>query len=91
MAEDVVGVVVTVTKVNGHTRVDAEDAEHVGDVAVKINVCNLMTMETHPMELIGRRISSTNQGFMPSFRKNKIPDYMNYEIIEAPPPLQPKR
>ena len=46
VAEDVV-VVVPITKVNGHTRVDmedAEDAEHVGDVVVLINVCDLTTM-----------------------------------------------
>ena len=78
-------VVVTIAKVNGHTRVDVEDVEHVGDVAVQINVCNLTTMEIHPMELIGWRISSMNQGFMPSFQQNKITDYMKYEITEAPP------
>ena len=60
-----------------HTRVDAGDMEHVGDVAVQINVCNLTTMETHSMELIGCRISSMNQGFMPIFQKNKRPGYMN--------------
>ena len=49
MAEGLVVVVVTITNVNGHTRVDVEDAEHVGDEAVKINVCDLTTMETHPM------------------------------------------
>ena len=59
MEEDLV-VVVTITKVNGHTRVDAEDVEHVGDVVVQINVCNLTTMEIHPKELIGWRISSMN-------------------------------
>ena len=48
----VVVVVVTINKVNGHTRVDAEDVEHVGGVTIKINTCNLMNMETHPMELI---------------------------------------
>ena len=61
-------VVVTMTKINGHKRVDEEDMEHVGDVAVQINVCDLRTMETNSMELIGWRISSTNQGFMPSFQ-----------------------
>ena len=76
MAGDVV-VEVTITKINGHTRVDTEDVEHVGDVAVQINVCDLTTMETHPMELIGWRISSMNQGFMPSFQQNKRPGYMN--------------
>ena len=81
MAEDaVVVVVVTTTKVNGHTRVEAEDVEHVGDMAVQINVCSLMTMETHPMEFIGWRISSMNQGFMPILGQNKRHDYMNDEI-----------
>ena len=86
----VVVVVVTINKVNGHTRVDTEDVEHVGDVAFKINMCNLMNMETQPMELIGWSISSINQGFMPIFWHNKITDYMNYKITEAPPHLQPK-
>ena len=81
---------VTITKINGHTRVGAGDVEHVGDVAVQINVCNLRNMETHPTDLIGRRISSMNQVFMSSFRQNRRPDYMNYKITEAPPPLQPK-
>ena len=90
MAEDVVVVVVTITKVKGHTRVYAEDAEHVGDVVVYINVCDLTTMKTNPMELIGWRIISMNQGFMPSFRRRKKSDDMNYKITEAPPPLQPK-
>ena len=81
---------VNITKINVHTRVDAGNVEHVGDVAVQINVCDLTTRETHPMELIGWRISSMNQGFMPSFRRKKRADYMNYEITEAPPPLQPK-
>ena len=84
-------VVVTITKVNGHTRVDAEDADHVGYVVVQINVCNLMTMEIHPMELIGWRKSSMNQEFMPSYRKNRRPEYMKYAITEGPTPLQPKR
>ena len=53
MAEEVLVVVVTITNVNGHTRVDVEDAEHVGDEAVKINFCDLTTMETYAMELIG--------------------------------------
>ena len=74
-------VVVTIVKVNGHTRVDAEDVEHVEHVAVQINVCNLTTMEIHPMELIGWRISSMNQVLMPSFWHNKRPNYMNYEIL----------
>ena len=96
VAEDVV-VVVPITKVNGHTRVDmedaedAEDAEHVGDVVVLINVCDLTTMEIHPRELIGWRISSMNQDFMPSLRQIRKPDYINYAISEAPPPVQPKR
>ena len=54
--EDVVAenvVVTTITKANGHTSVDAEDTEDVGDVVVKINVWNLMTKEIHPKELIG--------------------------------------
>ena len=76
MAEYVV-VVVTITKVNGHTRVDAEDAEHVGDVVVQINVCGLMNMEIHSMELIGWRTSSMNQGVMPSSRQNRRPNYIN--------------
>ena len=46
-------VVVTIIKVNGHTRVDAEEAEHVRDVVVQINVCDLTTMEIYPKELIG--------------------------------------
>ena len=54
-------VVVTITKVNGHTRVDTKDTEHVGDVVVQINVCDLTTPEIHPMELIGWRISSTTR------------------------------
>ena len=37
VAGDVV-VVVTITKVNGHTRVYAEDVENVGDVEAQINV-----------------------------------------------------
>ena len=74
VAGEVVAVVVTITKVNGHTRVNAEDMEHVGGVEVQINVCDLTTMETHPMELIGWRIRSMNQGFMPSSRQNKRPD-----------------
>ena len=77
MAGDVVVVVLTITKINGHTRVDVGDVEHVGDVAVQINVCNLTTRETQPMELIGWRISSMNQGFMPIFQHNKRPGYMN--------------
>ena len=76
VAEDVV-VVVTITKVNGHIRVDAEDADHRGGVVVQINVCDLTTMEIHSMELIGWRISSMNQYFMPSLRQNRRPDYMN--------------
>ena len=37
MAEDVVVVVVvTISKVNCHTRVDTEDAEHVEDVVIHI-------------------------------------------------------
>ena len=61
-------VVVTITKINGHTGLDAGDVEHMGDVAVQINVFDLTVMETQPMELIGWRISSMNQGFMPSFQ-----------------------
>ena len=61
VAEDVVVVMVTTTKVNGYTRVDAEDAEHVGDVATQINGRDLKNMEIHPMEFIGWRISSMNQ------------------------------
>ena len=45
--EDVVAgdmvVEVTVTKINVHTRVDVGYMEHVGGVAVQINVCNLTT------------------------------------------------
>ena len=73
----VVVVVVTITKVNSHTRVDEEDVEHVVDVAGQIIVCNLMTMEIHPMELIGWKISSMNQGFMQSFQQYKRTGYMN--------------
>ena len=86
----VVVVVVTITKVNSHTRVDTEDAEHVGDVVVQIDVCDLMNMEIHLMELIGWRISSMNQVFMRSFWHNRRLDSINYEITEAPPPLQAK-
>ena len=50
MVEVVVVVVVNIDKINGHTRVDREDTEHMGDVVVQINVCDLMTMEIHPME-----------------------------------------
>ena len=59
MVGDVV-VEVTITKINDHTRVDAGYVEHVGDVVVQINVCDLTTRETHPMELIVCRISSMN-------------------------------
>ena len=52
MAEDVV-VVVTITKATGHTRVDAEDTEEVGDMVVHINVYDLKTKEIHPKEFIG--------------------------------------
>ena len=76
MAGDVV-MEVTITKIKDHKRVDAGDVEHVGDVEVHINVCDLNTRETHPMELIGWRISSMNQGFMPIFQQNKRPGYMN--------------
>ena len=76
MVGDVV-VEVTITKINGYTRVDAGDVKHVGYVAVQINMCDLTTMETHPMELIGLSISSMNHGFMPSFHQNKRPGYMN--------------
>ena len=69
MVGDVV-VEVTITKINNHKRVDVWDVEHMGDAAVQINVCDLTTRETHPMELIGWRISSMNQGFMPSLRQN---------------------
>ena len=77
MVEGGVVVEVTITKINNHKRVDAGDMKHVGDVAVQINVCNLMTRETHPMELIRWRISYINQSFMPSFQQNKISGYMN--------------
>ena len=77
MAEGEIVVEVTVTKINGHTRVDAGDMEHMGDVAVQINVCDLTTRETHPTELIGWRISSMNQVFMPNFQQNKRTGYMN--------------
>ena len=70
----VVVVVVTITKVNGHTRVDVEDMEHKGDKEVQINVCDLTTIGTHSMELIRWRISFMNKGFMPSFRQRKIPE-----------------
>ena len=63
-------VVVTIIKVNGHTRVDAKD---VGDVVVQRNVCDLTTKEIHPKKLIGWRISSMNQGFMPVFSGEKDP------------------
>ena len=76
MAWDVV-IVVTIIKVNDYTRVETEDMEHVGDMAVQTNVCNLVTMENIPMELIGWRINYMNQGFMPSFQQNKITGYMN--------------
>ena len=48
MAGDVV-VEVTIDKMNDHTRVDTGDVEHVGDVAVQINVCDSTTRETHPI------------------------------------------
>ena len=80
-------VVVTITKIKYHRRMDAEDADHVGDMVVHINVCNLITTKIHPMELIGWRISSMNQNFMPIFWQNRKPDYMNYATTEAPPPL----
>ena len=67
MAGDVV-VEVTITKIHGHTSVEAGDVEHVGDVAVQTSVCDLTTRETQPMELIGWRISSMNQSFMPIFQ-----------------------
>ena len=69
----VVVVEVSITKIHGHIRVDVEHVEHAGDVAVQINVCKIRTMETHPMELIGWRISSMNQDFMPSFQLKKDP------------------
>ena len=84
-------VVVTITKANCHTRVYAKDAEYVGDVAVQINVCDLTTNETHPKELIGCRISSMNQGFIPSLRQNRRTNCMKYAIAEAPPSLKPER
>ena len=64
MVEDM-AVVVTITKANGLTRVDAEDVEDVGGVVVQIKVCDLTTKEIHPKELIGWSISSMNQGFVP--------------------------
>ena len=76
MVGDVV-VEVIITKINDHTRVDAGDVDHMGYVAVQINMCNLTTRETHPMELIGCRISSMNQGLMPSCQQNKRPGYTN--------------
>ena len=76
MAGDV-EVKVTITKINDHTRVDAGDVEHTGDVAVQINSCDLPTIGTHPMEMIGWKISSMNHGFMPSVQNNKITGYMN--------------
>ena len=76
MAEGVI-VEINITKINGHTRVDVGDVEHVGDVAFQIKVCKLTTMEIYPIELIGWRISYMNQGFMPSFQQNKRPGYMN--------------
>ena len=48
VAGDVV-VEVTITKINGHTRVESGEVEHLGDMSVQINVCNLTTRETHPM------------------------------------------
>ena len=50
---DDVAVVVTITKANIHTSVDAEDAEDVGGVVVQINMCDVTTKEIHPKELIG--------------------------------------
>ena len=66
-------VVVTITKVNGHTRVDTKDTELVGNVVVQIHVCDLTTPEIHPMELIGWRISSTNQGLCQVFGRTEDP------------------
>ena len=40
---------VTITKINGHTRVDTGDVAHVGDVIVQINVWDLTTREINPM------------------------------------------
>ena len=68
---------VTITKINGHTKMDTGDMEHVGDMAVQINVCDLTTREIHLMEMIGWRISSMNQGFMPSFQQSRRHGYMN--------------
>ena len=68
---------VTISKINDDKRVDVGDVEHVGGVAVQINVCDVTTRETHPMELIGWRISSLNQGFMQFFQQKKRPGYMN--------------
>ena len=73
MAEDVVVVVVAIMKLNVHTRVDAEDVEHVGDVVVHINVCDLTTMKIHPMELIGWRIISMNQGLFQVYGRTEDP------------------
>ena len=87
--EDVVVMKATIIKVNSHTRVNVEDAEHVGYVVVQINVCKLMNMGIHPMEFIGWRIISMNKSFMPSLQQNRRPDYMNYAMTEAPPSLLP--
>ena len=59
---------VTITKINGHTSVEEGYMKHMEDMAVQINVCHLTTVKTHLMELIGWRISSINQCFMPSFQ-----------------------
>ena len=64
---------VTITKINSHTRVDTGELEHVGDVSVQINVCDLTTRETHPMELIRWSISSMNQGLCQVFSRKKDP------------------
>ena len=43
MVAGYVVVEVTITKINVHTVVDVGDVEHMGDVAVQINVCDLTT------------------------------------------------
>ena len=68
MVEEDVVVVATITKVNGHKRVNAKDAEYVGDVVVHINVCNLTTKE-----LIGWRIISMNQGLFQVYGRTEDP------------------
>ena len=63
----------TITKINGHTRVEVGDVKQVVDAAVQINMCDLTTRETQPMSYIGWRISSMNQGLCQVYIRTKDP------------------